>query len=165
MAKEFLFESQRLYFQKYAENDFADFNSIMTDPELRRHTTGVLTPEEVRNLFEKILNDSHKRYAIFLKLNSEYIGHIGLTFKEESKNPYVAYIIKQDYQKQGLATEALKALADYASKTLGYKTLMADAFRENIGSYRVLEKVDFNKIGERKDHKNNYFVFKKMCAC
>jgi RimJ/RimL family protein N-acetyltransferase len=52
----------------------------------------------------------------------------------------VGYTVDPDFQGKGYATEAVRALVDYAFDTLGADVVRAYASAENVASHRVVEK-------------------------
>ena len=53
-----------------------------------------------------------------------------------------------EYLGKGYASEACDALLNYAVKTTSYIRFKASVYRGNIGSSKVLGKVDFTQTGE-----------------
>jgi RimJ/RimL family protein N-acetyltransferase len=64
----------------------------------------------------------------------------------------VGYTISPDVQGRGYATEAVRALVDYAFDVLGADVVRAYASEENEPSIRVAEKVGMRLI-ERLEHR------------
>lgn len=60
----------------------------------------------------------------------------------------IAYGIGADYQNQGFATEAVKALVRYAFRTPGVVAVRAHTLPEANASTRVLEKCGFQYVSE-----------------
>src|SRR5215207_136114 len=50
--------------------------------------------------------------------------------------------------RQGYATEALKALLDWAREQSGLTCVLADTTRANVGGQRLLERAGMHKVGE-----------------
>lgn len=59
----------------------------------------------------------------------------------------IAYGINDEWQRQGLATEAVGLLADFCRQQPAVKTIRAHTKPDNIASARVLTKVGFNCVG------------------
>ena len=60
---------------------------------------------------------------------------------EKTPEVEVAYLLAKDYWNQGLATEAARASIEYGLDELKLDRIVAIARPENVGSYRVMEKV------------------------
>jgi RimJ/RimL family protein N-acetyltransferase len=84
--------------------------------------------------------------AVFLiALDGAPIGACGVDPREDE--PEIGYWIGVDYWGQGFATEATRAVIDYAFGTLQHEALQAGARVSNPASRRVLEKCGFQWTG------------------
>jgi RimJ/RimL family protein N-acetyltransferase len=63
----------------------------------------------------------------------------------------LGYWLGRSYWGRGYATEAVRAVADFAAE-LGYGPVRADHFADNPASGRVLEKAGFRYTGETEQH-------------
>jgi RimJ/RimL family protein N-acetyltransferase len=77
------------------------------------------------------------------------IGGIGfLTGKGASAHRgEVGYWVARDYRRLGIATNALKAIVDYAFNDVALQRLQALVFEYNVPSQAVLEKAGFEREG------------------
>jgi RimJ/RimL family protein N-acetyltransferase len=75
------------------------------------------------------------------------IGFAGLPDDEGTSE--IGYALDQKFQGQGIATEAVKALTEWAFQDAGLQVLRAETPVDNVGSQRVLEKNKFQKTGEK----------------
>lgn len=99
-------------------------------------------------------------FAIFLKENGENIGHIPLSHPssrmeqvEELKDQTgytIGWGLTYEYQKKGYATEAAKAIVEWAKAFLKIKRLWAFADKENNASIHVMEKLGMSFVKEFK---------------
>ena len=60
----------------------------------------------------------------------------------------IGYGIADAYQRQGLATDAIAALVQFAQRSGAIVTLRAHTKQENVASQRVLEKNGFQSLGQ-----------------
>ena len=60
----------------------------------------------------------------------------------------IAYGVEPDYQGRGYATEAARALVDFAFSNDGVRLIRAHTLRGNGASARVLTKCGFEQVGE-----------------
>ncbi|MNQ89807.1 Acetyltransferase (GNAT) family protein [compost metagenome] len=68
----------------------------------------------------------------------------GLKLSEHSASEAeVGYLLLHEHQGKGYGSESLRALTDYASQTLGIKTLFATVTDGNTASCKVLEKCGY----------------------
>ncbi|MOA17684.1 Acetyltransferase (GNAT) family protein [compost metagenome] len=61
-------------------------------------------------------------------------------FREEAD---IGYTVIPQAQGRGIASEALRAVCDYAFNQMGVKAVNAYVLADNVGSVRVLEKTEF----------------------
>jgi RimJ/RimL family protein N-acetyltransferase len=74
------------------------------------------------------------------------IGHVGLSPARGSVE--IGYAIEQRLHGQGFASEAVKAMADWALAELGLPEVLGVVAADNASSCRVLEKAGFARIAE-----------------
>ena len=90
-------------------------------------------------------------YAIWnMQLNDETGKSVGnLCFKGLNSNGMVeiGYGIKKEYEGQGYMTEAVSAMARWASEQIGVNYVEAETDPDNKASQRVLEKTGFRLNG------------------
>lgn len=95
-------------------------------------------------------------FAIVHRIDHVVIGLCGFTGPPDSDGLVeIAYSISPDYQGRGLATEAAKALVDFASSSGRVRTVCAHTLPEMNASTRVLEKCGFRKTKEILDSDND----------
>lgn len=98
-----------------------------------------------------------KRFAIYHLEAKELIGMIGLErIDHENKQAEVGYWLAQDYWRQGIMSEALVLLAEFAFKKEKFHRLFARVYGENPGSMKLLEKHGFKKEGVLRDNVYEY---------
>jgi RimJ/RimL family protein N-acetyltransferase len=93
------------------------------------------------------VNRSDGQVAFLIVLDGAPIGGCGVGRQEDG--PEIGYWIGVPYWGQGYATEAARAVVDYAFSVLGYEALHAGARVSNPASRRVLEKCGFQWTGVR----------------
>lgn len=89
------------------------------------------------------LYDKHDFYlwVIVLKRNNEPIGSIGLfVVNENDLCGDAAYCIGHNFWGLGIASEALKAVLNFAFNSIGFNRIEAYHSKRNMASGRVLEK-------------------------
>jgi RimJ/RimL family protein N-acetyltransferase len=86
-----------------------------------------------------------------LKSEDKLIGGCRVN-KVSEREAHLGYILNQNYWGNGYATEAAKAMVEYAFTELGVHRVYADCHPENTASIRVLEKVGMVLEGRRRDY-------------
>ena len=90
----------------------------------------------------------HLCLAIVQRETGRIIGWCGLDQRDASKaHPVLFYLLQAAHWGQGLATEAARAVLDYAFGELALPRVDAAAAAENAASVRVLEKIGMPRLG------------------
>ncbi len=80
------------------------------------------------------------------------VGQMGFKgLPDEQGQIELGYGINPSYQNRGYATEMARALVAWASTQPAVTTITAESLVDNAASIRVLEKVGFERVGERLD--------------
>ena len=84
-----------------------------------------------------------------IEMNGETIGGIGITIKPDvyRRGANIGYWLGQPFWGKGIATEALKLMADYAFQNFDLVRLQAGVYHTNPASMKVLQKAGFVKEG------------------
>lgn len=103
----------------------------------------IASEKETRRVFAARLTAQHT-FVIRTHDDDTPLGDIGLhvsaEFREEAD---IGYTVITQAQGRGIASEALRAVCDYAFNQVGVKAVNAYVLADNIGSVRVLEKTGF----------------------
>jgi RimJ/RimL family protein N-acetyltransferase len=88
-------------------------------------------------------------YEIIRRSDGRVIGAAGfLGQPDETGAVRVGYGLAESARGEGYATEALKALLQWASGQDGLTCVLADTTRTNVASQRVMERAGMNRVGE-----------------
>lgn len=133
-----------------------DFRRSITYPTVKTETGGKL---------QRVLSDK-VRFGIWNN-EGELLGHIGIT--PDSSNPYtgqIGYYLAEPFAGQGITSQAVSALSDYAFSSLGYTSLFAFVREDNIKSVRVLQKAAYKRFSTQKysfkDREGRYILYEKL---
>lgn len=100
-------------------------------------------------------------FAVIHKNDNVLIGICGFPGPPDPDGvAEIAYGIAPSYQGHGYATEAAKALIDFATSDNRVTTIRAHTLAENNASTRVLEKCGLKKVGDAIDPENNLPVWR-----
>ena len=109
----------------------------------------VIPLDEARLLVEQSVRSFEERgYGIWLVFSHEtekLIGFAGL-LQSSDESPNLIYGVHPKSCGNGFATEAAKAVLDYAFDTLGLESVKADVDEPNVISVRILEKLGMTQI-------------------
>lgn len=147
-------ETDRLML-RYLEEDDAEelFSGITSSDSVARYVTWhahksiAETVAFLRYCLEDYKNLRCYRWAIELKETGELIGMIDVVGYNEGE-PELGYLLSEKHRNCGYMTEACRAVVSYLLFEEGFKTLYAEAHKDNIGSNRVLEKSGFHFLKE-----------------
>ena len=140
-------ETERLYIRRFEEKDLPDFYAYASDAQVG--PSAGWKPHESLEESEEILNGFIKSADIFAmehKKDGKIIGSLGL--HEDRKRDFkgarmLGYAMGKDYWGQGLMTEAVNALLEYAFDELNMDIISAYHYPFNLRSKRVLIKAGF----------------------
>jgi [ribosomal protein S5]-alanine N-acetyltransferase len=147
-------ETERLYIRRFEEKDLPDFYAYASDAMVG--PSAGWKPHESMEESEGILKEFIKSADIFAmehKKEGKIIGSLGL--HEDRKRDFkgvrmLGYAMGKDYWGQGLMTEAVNALLEYAFIELDMKIISAYHYPFNQRSKRVLLKAGFTLEGTLK---------------
>jgi RimJ/RimL family protein N-acetyltransferase len=109
---------------------------------------------------ETWLRGAAERGNFAIEREGELIGVMSLTVTEQDSRAELGYWVAVEEWGKGYATEAARALIDYAFRELGLNRVHAGVFGDNPGSQRVLEKAGMKREGVRPQH---HFRIDRMC--
>ncbi|GAB6107547.1 GNAT family N-acetyltransferase [Fusibacter bizertensis] len=94
------------------------------------------------------------RFWIIDKKSNEVIGSVALTniIKGVFKSCFIGYKLSKEYINQGLMTEAVQAVINYAFDEIGLHRVEANIMPHNFSSIRVVEKLGFEYEGCSKQY-------------
>jgi RimJ/RimL family protein N-acetyltransferase len=80
-----------------------------------------------------------------IEIDGQAVGGIGLVPREDiyRRSIEIGYWLSEDYWGQGIMTEAVRAMTEYAFSNFDVCRVYAGVFEWNVGSARVLEKAGF----------------------
>lgn len=145
----FLLTTERLLLRHFHIMDTEAMVPVFGDPEVMRFGDGVQTKGWIEAWLHTCLEHYHRTggfgpYAVVEKQSHDVIGYCGLFFfPDVNGKPEVeiGYRLRRSAWGHGYATEAVRAVRDYAFNTLGMKRLIAIIDPGNLASIRVAEKI------------------------
>ncbi len=138
-------ETARLVLRAPRLSDAAAITALANDRRVAENTTCIPHPYTRADAKEwlSICNRCDGEATFLMTVGGDrVIGAVGLGMVEEGA-PEVGYWLGTPYWRQGFATEAVRALIDYAFSDLECSSLQAGARVANPASRRVLEKCGF----------------------
>jgi len=137
-------ESRRIGFRMLEDSDLQNLVKLDTDPEVRAFfPDGVSTPELLRQKITRsrasFLEKGFGEFSMTELKTNRFIGRAGFAALEDGEVE-VGYLLLKEYWGQGLASEALVALLDWAGKSLSVPRILAYAPVDHRASLAVMRK-------------------------
>ena len=150
-------ETDRLVMRPFTLEDKDAIFEVMKDKDMYLYSPdepweSSENAEEFINLAIRLYNDDHHTFkhffAVTVKESGTIIGICGIggIAYDRTKNE-VFYHIGKNYWGNGYATEAAKAMLDYAFGNLELKKIIAAVHPDNIASNRVIKKIGLKRAG------------------
>ena len=145
----FRLTTERLILRHFNMPDSTPLQRIFGDEEVMRFGDGVQTQAWVESWLRTCIEEHYPArgfgpYAVVERHNQELIGYCGLFFFPDvagQSETELGYRFARASWGQGYATEAARAVRDFAFASLGLKRLIAMIDPSNTASIRVAEKL------------------------
>ncbi len=96
----------------------------------------------VKDLVNSNQTEPRKAYTFVIENNHQFAGLISLNLgRTKYKNAEIWFKLHPNFWNKGIATEALREIISFGFNTLNLHRIEAGRAVDNIGSYKVLEKV------------------------
>jgi ribosomal-protein-alanine N-acetyltransferase len=153
-----VFETDRLLFRRFTEDDAPLLYDLNLDPEVIRYTHDPLTDvEHARKVLKEVILPQyilydHGRWAVHLRSGLEFIGWCGLKYLTETNEVDLGYRFKKNFWGNGYATEAARACIKHGFAMLNLGRIVGRALPANLASIKVLEKSGMEYLYEEMMH-------------
>jgi RimJ/RimL family protein N-acetyltransferase len=151
-------QTERLVVRTFEDRDAEAWIAMLSDPEVQRFLP--LGPAPTTETFERAIESRHEMessigYAVWAvedPLTSTFIGQCGLrpakSMDENAGSEIdLAYHFARVSWNKGYATEAAVAVLAHGLGPLGLDSIMGVVVPENVGSWRVMEKIGMHYEG------------------
>ena len=145
-------ETERLILRKFTEDDFTAVHSYASCAENVVYMVwGPNSEEQTRAFINMAMTKANEnpctnyQFAAVLKDTNKLIGacNLALTGSEAE----IGWILHRDYWKQDYGTEMGKSLLEFGFGELNLHRILAHCDAENVGSYRIMEKIGMRREG------------------
>jgi RimJ/RimL family protein N-acetyltransferase len=142
-------ETERLILRDWRLSDRVPFAKMNADVRVMEFMPSILTREESDAFVDRIeahfLKHGFGLCAVELREDQSFIGYIGLAVPSFQAHfmpsVEIGWRLAADSWGRGLATEGARTIIEYASQTLGLRSLVSFTVPGNIRSRRVMEKL------------------------
>lgn len=144
METNYILKSKRIGFRMLEEHDLQDLVRLDMDPEVRAFfPDGVSTPKLLREKIIRSRANFHAKgfgeFSMTELQTHEFLGRAGFAELDDGEVE-VGYLLLKEFWGQGLASEALGALLDWAGKSLSLPRILAYAPTNHHASISVMKK-------------------------
>lgn len=144
-----ILQTNRLILRPFEERDIDSMTLINQDPKVCEFLPGIGTRSTTESNIKKFIKHYHDHgfslYAVELKSTGEMIGWCGLmipAFEAHFMPAFeIGWRLSSSHWDKGYATEAAKAVLQYAFEELKLEEVVSFTVPDNIRSRRVMEKI------------------------
>jgi RimJ/RimL family protein N-acetyltransferase len=145
---DYLIETTRLGLREFSLEDAESMYSLNLDQEVLKFTgdipfKSVIEAKEFLANYSDYKRNGFGRWTVVLKETHEAIGWCGLKRHDEGFVDIGFRFLKKEWNK-GFATESAQACLKYGFEELGLSEIIGRVATENIGSIKVLEKLEMS---------------------
>ncbi len=152
-------ETERLVLRQLTPTDAPAVFTIFGDAAVTRYYdlatfTGVEQAQQwIASTTERFQQGTSIRWAIVHKADGRVVGTCGYPLLHaRNRRGMIGYDLARTAWRQGIASEAVRAVIRYGFGPLSLHRIEALVMRENIASVRVLEKLGFVEEGVLRDY-------------
>jgi RimJ/RimL family protein N-acetyltransferase len=142
-------ESERLIYRKFDEKDFPVLFDWTNNAENMKYREEPLNKSQARGYLNWLISNmnvediTHCEYAVVRKSDNNLIGSSVLMHFPD--NPEIGWTLHRDYWRLGYGTEIGMTMLKLGFDTLNFHRIIAKCHAQNIGSYRIMEKIGMRR--------------------
>jgi [ribosomal protein S5]-alanine N-acetyltransferase len=162
-------ETERLILRPFTLDDAPRVQTLAGDGDIASTTLNIPHPYEdgmaeqwIGGHQEKFEKGTETVFALTLRSDGLLIGAMGLVINSPDENAELGYWIGKPYWNNGYATEAAKAVLDYAFNQLNLHRVHARHLKRNPTSGRVMQKIGLKHEGCQRQHTKKWDVFEDI---
>ena len=139
-------ETSRLTLHSFTEQDLDVLATLAADCNFMRFSLGAFTREETAAFLNKVMARDREglpsQFAVIFRENERLIGYCGFFAQtvDGIEELEIGYRIDPEFWNRGLATEAARAVRNYAFSELRLPRVLSLIHPDNAASRRVTEK-------------------------
>jgi aminoglycoside 6'-N-acetyltransferase len=148
MTEETFIRTERLAIRAFRAEDVPILVAYRKDPELARYQGWTHFSEEEARAFVDSLRASRPgvpgewyQFAVSLLSEGTLIGDVGLKVNVEEPTADIGYTMTTAHQGRGLATEAVRAVIEFAFAQLGVARVQATVDERNLRSLALARRL------------------------
>ena len=147
-ASSCVLETERLMLRRPTLADVKAIARLANDRRIAENTRRLPHPylQDHAVAFVRAMADEKAETAFLIESNHTPVGMVGVNWREQEA-PELGYWLGVEYWGQGFATEAARAVIDFAFEEFDIEHLMSGARVANPNSRNILEKCGFQWSG------------------
>ena len=140
-------ETSRLILRPFRDEDVGLLAQLMANPDFMRFSLGPKTREQTAAFLENVIALERaglpSAFGVVVRSSGALVGYCGFLHQEVDgkKEIEIGYRLHPDYWNKGFATEAARAVRDYAFGELQLPRVVSLIHPDNVASRRVVEKI------------------------
>lgn len=137
--------------EEIINQDFTSLRNIGFNPAISWPDEDFMRtlPKIIYNLKKVISPTGFENWMIIKKDSNEIIGDVGFKgFSSISSSCDIGYGLAVEHRKKGFASEAIKAMLDWAFSVDGIDEVTASCLIQNLDSKKLLERFHFKTIAQ-----------------
>lgn len=157
-----LMRTERLLIRETTVEDVDEFYRLYADPTMTQFMEGLFdNPEDEkryqRDYIEKVYGlMGFGVWTLELLSDGTVIGRAGYSVRNGFDEVELGFLVGKDYQRQGYATEACRAILDYGRDVLGFDRVQTLVKAGNAVSIHMCERLGFERADEVDVEENIY---------
>jgi [ribosomal protein S5]-alanine N-acetyltransferase len=150
-------ETERLWLRQATQEDAEAVFAIFSDPNVTQfHDLDTFNHlNQAIGVIERRAKGFESgygiRWGIARKSDNYLIGSCGFTWDRQANAAEVGYELASQFWRQGIMSEALRAILNYGFEIRGVQFVIAQIMLENMASRRLLENLGFQSQGILKE--------------
>lgn len=143
-----ILKTERLTLRPVTIGDTETIHQLHSIEEVDQYNTlGIpenidVTILHVKDLVKSNQGEQPQAYTFVIENDNQFAGLISLNLgRAKYRNAEIWFKLHPDFWNKGIATEALREIISFGFNTLNLHRIEAGCAVDNIGSYKVLEKV------------------------
>ncbi len=157
-----ILETERLKVRETTVEDVDVFYRLYSDPEMTRYMEGLFeNPEDEKRYQRDYIKKVYGLmgfgvWTLVRKEDGAIIGRAGFSVRSGFDEVELGFLVGREYQRQGYATEACRAILDYGRDVLQFDKVQTLVKAENTVSIHMCEELGFVKVNEVDVDENIY---------
>lgn len=152
-----MIETERLKMRPLSRDDLPWLIEMRTRPEVFKYLGGtkMQNAEAITKRIEFYFECYEKglgQQVMLWKDTGERIGCSGLQPLEDTGEIEVGYSLQPEFWRKGIGYECAMAWLDHGFNKLGLERIVAIAVKENVGSWKIMEKCGMKYEGEQEHY-------------